>query len=84
MADVPQLFRLNIEVGDLTQAQAFYEALLGLQGRAQPGSRFYMNAGAVALQVVDVTASAARRIPRRRRSISPSPTSTRFTPAPRR
>ena len=55
MADVPQLFRLNLEVGDLAQAQAFYEALLGLQGRAQPGSRFYMNAGPVALQVVDVT-----------------------------
>jgi catechol 2,3-dioxygenase-like lactoylglutathione lyase family enzyme len=55
MADVPQLFRLNIEVGDLPQAQAFYEALLGLTGRAQPGSRFYMNAGGVALQVVDVT-----------------------------
>jgi predicted enzyme related to lactoylglutathione lyase len=56
MADVPQLFRLNIEVGDLAQAQAFYETLLGITGRAQAGSRFYMNAGAVALQVVDVTA----------------------------
>jgi catechol-2,3-dioxygenase len=55
MADVPQLFRLNLEVGDLAQAQAFYETLLGLQGRAQLGSRFYMNAGPVALQVVDVT-----------------------------
>ena len=55
MADVPQLFRLNIEVGDLAQAQAFYETLLGLQGRAQAGSRFYMNAGPLALQVVDVT-----------------------------
>jgi catechol-2,3-dioxygenase len=55
MADVPQLFRLNIEVGDLAQAQAFYESLLSLTGRAQAGSRFYMNAGPVALQVVDVT-----------------------------
>jgi catechol 2,3-dioxygenase-like lactoylglutathione lyase family enzyme len=55
MADVPQLFRLNIEVGDLAQAQTFYETLLGLTGRAQAGSRFYVNAGAVALQVVDVT-----------------------------
>jgi catechol 2,3-dioxygenase-like lactoylglutathione lyase family enzyme len=55
MVDVPQLFRLNIEVGDLAQAQAFYETLLGLTGRAQAGSRFYMNAGPVALQVVDVT-----------------------------
>lgn len=49
MADVPQLFRLNIEVGDLARAQAFYETLLGLTGRAQAGSRFYMNAGPVAL-----------------------------------
>ena len=52
MTDVPQLFRLNIEVGDLAAAQSFYEALLGLTGRVQPGSRFYMNAGPVALQVV--------------------------------
>lgn len=56
MTDVPQFFRLNIEVGNLAQAQSFYETLLGLQGRAQAGSRFYMNAGPVALQVVDVTA----------------------------
>lgn len=50
--DVPQFFRLNIEVGDLAAAQSFYEVLLGLTGRVQPGSRFYMNAGPVALQVV--------------------------------
>lgn len=54
MADVPQLFRLNIEVGDLAQAQTFYETLLGLVGRTQAGSRFYMNAGPMALQVVQV------------------------------
>lgn len=52
MTDVPQLFRLNIEVGDLAAAQGFYEALLGLTGRNQPGARFYMNAGPVALQVL--------------------------------
>lgn len=51
-ADVPQLFRLNIEVGDLAAAQSFYERLLGLAGRPQPGARFYMNAGPVALQVL--------------------------------
>jgi predicted enzyme related to lactoylglutathione lyase len=56
MADVPQLFRLNIEVGDLVQAQTFYETLLGLTGRTQAGSRFYMNAGSMALQVVQVAA----------------------------
>jgi catechol 2,3-dioxygenase-like lactoylglutathione lyase family enzyme len=54
MADVPRLFRLNIEVGDLAAAQHFYGKLLGVQGRGQAGNRFYINAGAVALQVVGV------------------------------
>lgn len=56
MADGPQLFRLNIEVGDLTAARRFYEGLLGQQARGQAGNRFYMPAGAVALQVVGVPA----------------------------
>jgi len=59
MTDVPQLFRLNIEVGDLAAAQSFYEALLGLQGRSQAGGRFYINPGSVALQVVDVSTRGA-------------------------
>jgi catechol 2,3-dioxygenase-like lactoylglutathione lyase family enzyme len=54
MADVPQLFRLNIEVGDLAAARHFYGTLLGVQSRGQAGNRFYINAGAVALQVVGV------------------------------
>jgi predicted enzyme related to lactoylglutathione lyase len=53
--DVPQFFRLNVEVGDLAAAQSFYETLFAAQGRGQPGTRFYLNAGPVALQVVDVT-----------------------------
>jgi predicted enzyme related to lactoylglutathione lyase len=52
--DVPQFFRLNIEVGDLDQAIEFYSKLLDLQGRKQPGSRVYYNAGPVTLQVVQV------------------------------
>ena len=52
--DVPQFFRLNIEVGNLDQAIDFYSKLLDLQGRKQPGSRVYYNAGAVTLQVVQV------------------------------
>jgi hypothetical protein len=56
MTDIPQMFRLNVEVGDLAAAQPFYEALFGAAGRVQAGSRFYLNAGPVALQVVDVTA----------------------------
>ena len=53
--DVPSLFRLNIEVGDLDQAADFYSKLFGLEGRKQAGSRCYFNCGGVTLQVVDVS-----------------------------
>ncbi|MEQ1810086.1 MAG: VOC family protein [Terricaulis sp.] len=43
---------MNLEVSDLAAAQSFYEALFGVQGRGQPGHRFYINPGPVALQVV--------------------------------
>ena len=56
--DVPQFFRLNIEVGDLTAAISFYSKLLGLEGRKQAGSRVYYN-GPVTLQVVDVSSAHA-------------------------
>jgi len=56
MADVPQFFRMNLEVGDLAAAQSFYETLLCTQGRGQAGQRFYINPGPVALQVVQVAA----------------------------
>jgi predicted enzyme related to lactoylglutathione lyase len=55
--DVPQLFRLNIEVGHLDQAARFYGTLLGLDGRRQAGSRVYFQAGPVTLQVVDVSSN---------------------------
>ncbi len=58
-ADVPQLFRLNVEVGDLADAKAFYERLLGIEGRPQAGSRVYFTCGAVTLQVVDVSSVGA-------------------------
>jgi predicted enzyme related to lactoylglutathione lyase len=53
--DVPRLFRLNIEVGDLTAAVSFYTKLLGVEGRNQAGSRCYFDCGPVTLQVVDVS-----------------------------
>lgn len=53
-ADAPSLFRINIEVGNLDEAERFYGELLGQKGRRQAGSRVYFNAGPVALQVVDV------------------------------
>jgi catechol-2,3-dioxygenase len=57
VSDVPQFFRLNIEVGDLEAAVSFYARLLGNQGRKQAGSRCYFNCGSVTLQVLDVSSS---------------------------
>src|SRR5215469_14605732 len=53
--DVPQFFRLNVEVGDLDKAIHFYSTLLGVEGRKRPGSRVYYECGPVTLQVVDVS-----------------------------
>jgi predicted enzyme related to lactoylglutathione lyase len=53
--EVPQFFRLNIEVGDLTSAISFYTKLLGVEGRKQAGSRCYFECGPVTLQVLDVS-----------------------------
>ena len=50
--DVPQLFRLNIEVGDLDGAEQFYSKLFVTPGRRQAGSRVYFDAGPVTLQIV--------------------------------
>jgi predicted enzyme related to lactoylglutathione lyase len=55
-SDTPRLFRLNVEVGDIDRAAAFYSELLGLEARPQMGSRVYLKAGAVTLQVVQVPA----------------------------
>ncbi len=53
--DVPQFFRLNLEVGNLAEAIAFYSKLLGIQGRKQPGARCYYDCGPVNLSVIDVS-----------------------------
>jgi predicted enzyme related to lactoylglutathione lyase len=53
--EVPQFFRLNIEVGDLKSAISFYTNLLGVEGRKQAGSRCYFDCGPVTLQVLDVS-----------------------------
>lgn len=53
--EVPNLFRINIEVGDLDRAAEFYGQLLGQTGRKQAGARVYFTAGAVTLQVLDVS-----------------------------
>jgi len=53
--DIPQLFRLNVEVGDIEKAADFYGKLFGITGRKQAGSRCYFTCGGVTLQVVDVS-----------------------------
>jgi hypothetical protein len=53
--DVPSLFRINVEVGNLDEAARFYGQLFGLVGRKQAGSRCYFTSGPVTLQVVDVS-----------------------------
>jgi len=55
--DVPSLFRINVEVGNLEEAARFYGDLFGLVGRMQAGSRCYFTCGAVTLQVVDVSSA---------------------------
>ena len=57
VADVPNLFRLNVEVGNLEEAADFYSTLFGIAGRKQAGSRCYFTCGAVTLQVLDVSSA---------------------------
>jgi len=56
-ADVPSMFRLNLEVGNLEEAASFYSTLFNAEGRIQAGSRCYFTCGAVTLQVVDVSSA---------------------------
>ncbi|MEA2239539.1 MAG: hypothetical protein QOC81_4263 [Thermoanaerobaculia bacterium] len=56
--DVPQFFRLNVEVGNLDEAVTFYSTLLNVQGRRQAGSRCYFECGPVTLSVIDVSSAA--------------------------
>ena len=64
--DVPQFFRLNIEVGDLKSAISFYTKLLGIEGRGQAGSRCYFECGPVTLQVSTSRRKVSRTPPLRR------------------
>ena len=57
-SDTPVFFRLNVEVGDLDEAAAFYGELFAVEGRRQAGARVYIQAGPVTLQVVDTSPSA--------------------------
>lgn len=55
--DIPVLFRINVEVGDIEKAATFYGELMGVRGRMQAGSRCTFMCGAVTLQVVDVSST---------------------------
>lgn len=55
--EVPQFFRLNVEVADLDKAASFYAKLLGIEGRRQPGHRCYFECGPVTLQILDVSSN---------------------------
>ena len=55
MADVPSLFRVMLEVSDLSAAVTFYSTLLGIEGRVLRGSRAYFDCGPVILAIVDPT-----------------------------
>ena len=55
--DVPQFFRMNVEVGSLDAGVDFYTRLLGVEGRRQAGSRCYFECGPVTLQMLDVSSA---------------------------
>lgn len=55
MSDIPQMFRLNVEVGDVAEAARFYGQLFDISVRPQAGSRVYLSAGPVTLQIVQTS-----------------------------
>ena len=53
MADVPNLFRVILQVSDLDRAAGFYSKLLDAKGRGIPGARHYFDCGRVILALLD-------------------------------
>ena len=53
--DVPTLFRVTIEVGNLEEAARFYQTLFGIDGQRHPGARHYFDCGGVIVAVLDPT-----------------------------
>ena len=52
--DVPTLFRVTVEVGDLEQATTLYRELLAIDGVRHRGARHYFDCGGVVFAVIDV------------------------------
>lgn len=65
MTDVPNLYRIILQVSDLDKAADFYAKLLGIKGRGIRGARYYFDCGAVILALVDPASegAAARPLP---------------------
>jgi predicted enzyme related to lactoylglutathione lyase len=53
----PQLFRILLEISDMTLAVNFYSTLLALSGRPIFGGRHYFDCGEVILGFVDVSSA---------------------------
>ena len=55
MTNSPKLFRVILQVSDLTKAVEFYSKLLAVKGRTLRGSRAYFDCGPVILAILDPT-----------------------------
>jgi catechol 2,3-dioxygenase-like lactoylglutathione lyase family enzyme len=55
MTDVPKLFRVTVEVGNLDEAVTFYAKLFGIDGKRHPGARHYFDCGGVIVAILDPT-----------------------------
>jgi predicted enzyme related to lactoylglutathione lyase len=60
---VAKIFRFDLEVANLDEAASFYSKLLGIEGKAHPGARYYVNCGGVILQILDVTRGGVKPTP---------------------
>lgn len=63
MTDVPNLYRVILQVSDLDQAARFYADLLGITGRSIRGGRYYFDCGPVILALLDPTGEGATAQP---------------------
>ena len=55
MTDIPNLYRIILQVSDLDKAENFYSKLLDMKGRSIRGSRHYFDCGPVILALIDPT-----------------------------
>ena len=64
MTDIPQLFRVTVQVADVNEAARFYSSLLGITGTPiRGGSRHYFDCGSVILALLAPGDGGARPAP---------------------